>query len=198
MKIFLTADLHLGHANIIQHCRRPFSDVHEMNKVLVDNWNEAIGKDDLVYFLGDFCWNMPSSFKDKLNGHKILIKGNHDGKKNQLPQVFESIVDYAEIKLPDHNRVILCHYPFESWNGSNHGSFHCHGHCHGTLTKRFNRIDVGVDCNNFKPYLLEDAIQAIIVQNTERLKANNSCSCVPEEWEIEEEIERRMEERNSE
>ena len=32
--IYYISDLHLGHANIIKLCKRPFSDVDEMNAVL--------------------------------------------------------------------------------------------------------------------------------------------------------------------
>ncbi|MDP3564128.1 MAG: 2'-5' RNA ligase family protein, partial [Methanoregula sp.] len=42
--IFLISDLHLGHANIIRYCSRPFlfADVTEMDRVLIANWNQVI------------------------------------------------------------------------------------------------------------------------------------------------------------
>ena len=44
--IFFTADLHLGHGRIINYCERPFNDVHEMNKTILDNINNVVGFDD--------------------------------------------------------------------------------------------------------------------------------------------------------
>ena len=52
--IFFTSDLHLGHANIIRLCDRPFSNVEEMDETIINNWNEHVHKDDTVYVLGDF------------------------------------------------------------------------------------------------------------------------------------------------
>ena len=54
-KLFFTSDLHFGHAKIIEHCKRPFSSVYEMDKVLTDNWNSVIKEDDLIIIAGDFC-----------------------------------------------------------------------------------------------------------------------------------------------
>ena len=45
-QIFITSDLHLGHKNIIKYCDRPFRDTHDMNKNLVDNWNNAVRRID--------------------------------------------------------------------------------------------------------------------------------------------------------
>ena len=52
---------------------------------LETNWNETVGKDDLVIVPGDISWETyledavkDFEFLDKLNGNKILLKGNHD------------------------------------------------------------------------------------------------------------------------
>ncbi len=81
MKIFITADHHFHHKNIIEYCNRPFKTVEEMDKVMVEKWNKKVGKDDLVIHLGDFALGTKEKVKEtreKLNGTIILIKGNHD------------------------------------------------------------------------------------------------------------------------
>lgn len=55
MTRFFTADLHIGHRNIIDYSHRPFRDADEMNAALVDVWNETVGPDDEVIVLGDFA-----------------------------------------------------------------------------------------------------------------------------------------------
>lgn len=47
--IFFTADLHLGHENIIKQCQRPFNNVEQMDKELIKNWNSVVNVDDEVY-----------------------------------------------------------------------------------------------------------------------------------------------------
>jgi calcineurin-like phosphoesterase family protein len=82
--IFLVADLHLGHANIIRYCSRPFlvSDVREMDEVLVNNWNYTVSPESRVYFLGDLRYgrNAPpaAEYLRRLNGRITGIAGNHD------------------------------------------------------------------------------------------------------------------------
>lgn len=44
--IYYTADLHLGHANIMKLSGRPFESVEEMNEALVNNWNAVVSKND--------------------------------------------------------------------------------------------------------------------------------------------------------
>ena len=86
-KTYLVSDTHFNHSNIIKDCSRPFSNIEEMNKVIIDNWNNIVDKEDTVYHLGDFGFGTKEELKeifDKLNGKKYLIMGNHDrrvGKK---------------------------------------------------------------------------------------------------------------------
>ncbi|MBP5671068.1 MAG: hypothetical protein J6X49_01640 [Victivallales bacterium] len=49
-------DLHFGHANVIKHDSRPFLDVDEMDRVMMEHWNAAVNEDDDVYVVGDFCY----------------------------------------------------------------------------------------------------------------------------------------------
>jgi calcineurin-like phosphoesterase family protein len=82
--IFLIADLHLGHANIIRYCSRPFlvSDVREMDHVLIKNWNYTISSLNRIYCLGDLRYGKDAlstlQYRKKLKGRVTFIQGNHD------------------------------------------------------------------------------------------------------------------------
>jgi len=165
--IWFSSDLHLGHSNIIKHCNRPFKDVDEMDQTLIDNWNSRIGDRDRVYLLGDFTFKNvkgAQEYLDQLNGTIHFIKGNHDTKYSSLSPSSKLVLlgEYHELRY-NKRKYVLCHYPFESWNGSYRGSIHLHGHCHGSLgvadaPDGFSgpgRLDVGVDCHNFYPISLE-------------------------------------------
>ena len=80
MKLWLTSDEHYGHSNIIEYCKRPFSDVHEMTLGLIAKHNHLVGKDDIVWHLGDFCWKPKdvAEILKQLNGRHNLMVGNHD------------------------------------------------------------------------------------------------------------------------
>lgn len=54
--IFFTADLHLGHANTIGHCDRPFSSFEEMDEHLIFAWNSHVRPNDSVYIIGDLIF----------------------------------------------------------------------------------------------------------------------------------------------
>lgn len=80
MKFWFTADLHLGHANIIKLCNRPFKDINHMNEVLIKNWNSRVAHEDVIFHLGDFCYKSgfdPKNYINRLNGQIIFLKGNH-------------------------------------------------------------------------------------------------------------------------
>ena len=134
MSNFYIADTHFGHENVIRFDNRPFSSVEELDEALIKNWNDTVSNEDFIYILGDFSWyNETKTLEilDKLEGKKILIKGNHDRISPKIAKQFLKICDYVD--LYDNNyRVILSHYPLMSWNGQFRGSIHLYGHVHNT------------------------------------------------------------------
>ena len=167
--IYYTSDLHFGHNNIIKYCNRPYVDIYDMHKHLIQNWNNKVKDNDDVYILGDFAFQNSNvsifTIQDilrSLKGKKHLIVGNHDqwvNKQQFNPRYFESIDYYKEIKDGGKD-IILCHYPIESWNGMEYGSIHLHGHLHDIPTKLDlpNRYNVGCDNWNYEPVSLREIL----------------------------------------
>ena len=168
--IFYIADLHLNHTNIMKHCNRPFKDVQEMNKTIIENWNNKVKTNDKVYILGDVCFvkrneNPKEIIKllKELNGEKHLILGNHDNSilyDKEFKELFKSIKMYDKITDGD-SKVVLFHYPIEEWDGFFRGTYHIHGHTHNSnnIMKINNRFNAGVDIHNYTPVTLKEMIE---------------------------------------
>lgn len=126
--------------NILRFDQRPFSTVEEMEHVLINNWNSTVTNQDTVYILGDFCWGKETDWiriLDKLNGNKVLIRGNHDIKdmSDKLKNKFLDIKDYKEIN-DDGRKVIMCHYPILAYKHSyDPDVFMLFGHVHNNTTE---------------------------------------------------------------
>ena len=50
---------------------------------------------------------------------------------------------YAEITVDD-VPLVLCHYPFRTWNGMGKGAINLHGHSHARLKPMKRQFDIGV------------------------------------------------------
>lgn len=139
---FYIADTHFGHANIIAFDGRPFESVEHMEEELVRRWNSVVKKQDTVYVLGDFCWSKEHEWLrilERLKGHIVLIRGNHDLKKMSagLKNMFADIKDYKEIH--DSGRtVIMSHYPHLFYRGAYREDVYmlC-GHVHNTVENNY-------------------------------------------------------------
>ena len=79
---WFTADFHLGHANIIRYCSRPFANVEEMDQTIVERLNASVKPNDVLYFLGDFCLGSQTrvrAYRRRIRCNKIFaVPGNHD------------------------------------------------------------------------------------------------------------------------
>lgn len=82
--IFAISDLHLSLSS-----DKPMDvfggDWHDYVRRIEDNWQSIVGINDTVVIAGDISWAMKLedaledfSFIDRLNGRKIISKGNHD------------------------------------------------------------------------------------------------------------------------
>jgi calcineurin-like phosphoesterase family protein len=161
MRVFTISDLHFNHGNIINLCSRPYVDVKEMNRALIDGWNATVGVKDMVYFLGDFGWGNPqelNGYLKELNGTIKIMRGNHDKQfwqhlvANHYPNLIHDQIHEITI---DGYKMVLSHYPIEDWNGRYKGVWHYHGHVHNKETAYIeNRMNVCVEKINYVPHLI--------------------------------------------
>jgi len=164
MNIYLTADTHIGHRNIISHCGRKFTSVEEMDEAILRCINDIVGVDDWLIHLGDIGWRGTdlAAITGKIRCKRIsLVRGNHDDRKavKKLTDRFYSVDDLLYWKQ-NRQKYVMCHYPFHSWK---RGAVHFHGHCHGTLASKPWRLDVGWDVWG-RPISLEEATIAATVE----------------------------------
>jgi calcineurin-like phosphoesterase family protein len=156
MTVFFTGDTHFGDHRTINIQKRPFATVAEMDALLIDRWNATVGPDDIVWHLGDVARrpaDVPALLA-RLHGTKHLLRGNNDPDATLAAAGWASTGDYAEIDLDGH-RLVLCHYPFRSWNGQHKRAINLHGHSHGRLKPMLRQFDVGVDVHGFAPVRLD-------------------------------------------
>lgn len=163
MMMFFTSDLHLGHANILKFCHRPYNSVKEMDDDIIEKWNSVVNEKDTVYIIGDFSFKDPVIYLPRLKGKKRLITGGHDYKWKRRFREFDH-VDKMEIIHIQHpkNTMVLSHCCFRVWERSHYNSWHLFGHSHGTLPPIGKSWDVGIDANNYGPPLSEPQIVEIM------------------------------------
>ena len=175
---FLISDTHFGHAGVCSFMRkddpnvklRPWTDATEMDEEMVRRWNDKVRPNDKVYHLGDVVINRKAlGIMRRLNGDKVLIKGNHDiFRLEDYTEHFRDVRAYHVL-----NGMILSHIPLHE---SSLGRFgvNIHGHTHDsrvTKSDRFgnNVIDARYHCvcveqTDFAPILFEDVMKRITAE----------------------------------
>lgn len=176
MTVWFTADLHLGHRNIIEHCHRPWATVEEMDEALIWNWNRLVKPGDSVYVLGDIAMcklDRAVELVSQLQGQKFLIVGNHDKgltRKKAFTDLFVWVKDLYCVKIADpeahggKRRIVLCHYAMRTWHCQHYGTWHLYGHSHGTLPVDPHSLsaDVGVDAQGYSPVSYENVKDTMV------------------------------------
>ena len=133
-RLWLIADTHLGHDNMVEYCGRP----KNHTELILENLS-VISEGDILIHLGDFCigsdkrWH-EEFFKRIPNTTRILLRGNHDKKsdgwymRNGWSFVCETMSNnYFG------NTITFSHMPQE-----NPRSLNIHGHYHNNLPRLLN------------------------------------------------------------
>ena len=156
--IWFTADHHFFNENIIVYCKRPFKNSQHMGQGLVTKYNQCVGINDSVYFLGDLTLkgvefkSSLNTIVGKMNGEKHLILGNHDrlSVRDYLEIGFESV--HSSLDLDTEN-ITLVHDPAVAYTYPSRW-FLC-GHVHSLFYHHKNVLNVGVDVHDYHPISLE-------------------------------------------
>ena len=186
--VFLVSDTHFGHAGVCRFTRndgvtklRPWTDPEEMDEFMVKAWNDRVRPKDKVYHLGDVVMNRKSlSIMSRLNGDKVLIRGNHDiFRDTDYREHFRELRAYHVM-----NGMILSHIPVHTESLGRFG-VNIHGHLHANRVRKARGVDartgevlysdaidpryhcVCVEQTDFAPILFEEVIQRIKAEGGE-------------------------------
>ena len=180
--VFLVSDTHFGHTGVCRFTRndgvtklRPWDTPEEMDEAMVKAWNERVKPTDKVYHLGDVVIARKAlSIMSRLNGDKVLIRGNHDiFRDDEYREHFRELRAYHVM-----NGLILSHIPVHE---ASLGRFGCsiHGHLHANRVMKARGVDartgdilysdeidpryynVSVEQTDFAPILFEDVLKKI-------------------------------------
>lgn len=190
-----TADLHLGHANIIAYTGRPYADLEEMHEGIISAWSSTVSDDDEVWVLGDVAMGGVLPYLPligRLAGHKVLVPGNHDGcwagrsrvggRSNEqwralyLDAGFDEIRDGPVTTVVSGVEVTVDHFPYTGDSGeadrfSTHrppdrGGWLLHGHVHTRWRQHGRQVNVGIDAWAGRP--VSDGELGAIVSSGDR------------------------------
>jgi calcineurin-like phosphoesterase family protein len=185
---FLVSDTHFGHAGVCRFTEadgvtkiRPWTDPDEMDEEMIRRWNDRVRPADKVYHLGDVVINrraLPTLAR--LNGDKVLIRGNHDIFRDEEYRVyFRELRAYHVL-----NGMILSHIPVHEASLGRFG-VNIHGHLHTNRVRKARGVDartgavlysdeidpryhcVCVETTDFAPILLEDVYRRIEAEGGE-------------------------------
>lgn len=181
---YFTSDLHIGHNKEFLWGARGFSSIEEHDTAIIKRWNDIVWPEDTVYILGDLCmssneeeWNRVYKV---LNGHKIVITGNHDtdNKLKRYVKEYNMICKgYADMyKYNKKINFFLSHYPTLINNHENKRFFwNLSGHTHSKDPFQFGWgcvYNVAMDAHNCTPISIEQIIKDIQKYREKIIKEN--------------------------
>lgn len=166
--VFFISDTHFSHKNVItfEKSSRPFDTIEEHDEFLIQRWNSVVTKRDLVYHLGDvYLGKKPDGMHEifsKLNGRKVLVRGNHDlFPASEYLKVFEDVCGVV-----GKYGFVMSHVPLDPRSVQRWGA-NVHGHLHSNkVTNTSNAcpyVCVSVEQTELAPVALSEVLRRIEV-----------------------------------
>ena len=165
-RVKVWSDLHIGHANIIGYCDRPFRNVDQMDATLWLNWQTGVEPGETLVCVGDMWFGYTDGPRPVPEGHhKILVLGNHDLTYAGALKVTEFDVVNALLISPGDPPLVFTHVPLPNVP---HGVVNVHGHTHEKIhPPESPHINVSVEQLEYRPialYWLRSLARAILAE----------------------------------
>jgi len=197
--VFVIADTHFGHKTVttFEPTRQLLTDeggFENQEEMLISRWNSVVTDKDTVLILGDFAFRNIGMYTSRLNGNKVLIRGNHDrasshayisaGFKHTYDTIsiqswmqvfnYENDDPYLSGLMMDYRgqRILFSHYPVDTYE-----EFYTKQR-YQDLTDRVRRL-TGVAKNMGITLNVHGHLHSTIREDTYLFKyLNVSCECI--------------------
>jgi len=140
MNIFFISDTHFGHEApytkfmLKDGCTfsRPHGSAAAGDQAMEENWNKIVKPSDKVYHVGDIAMSKKYlPILDRLNGEKVLIRGNHD-----LEKASTYLKYFKDVRgVHQFDGLLISHIPVHPDSLARWG-FNVHGHLHTNRVQR--------------------------------------------------------------
>ena len=160
-KVWVCADLHLGHKNITKF-RTQFATAEEHHETVMENFLTTVGKRDKVFLLGDIVFKEGIDYAvnlARLGANLILVKGNHDAYGSWADSI-QGLMSYKGAWLslaPVHPQEL--DYRKQGFN--------IHGHLHGDFINDPRYFNVSLEHTNYRPILMTDVLEQLLERNND-------------------------------
>lgn len=152
--IYFISDFHFGHKNILNFERNQFNTIEEHDQYIISMYNKIVKRDDTCYILGDLGAAgfrvseayLIECFK-QLNGHKIIILGNHDRYSKSFYRGLYGVKEVYDHPIYISKRIALSHDPIKV----DDDVLNIHGHLHNATLTLPNYITVSAHLIDYKP-----------------------------------------------
>lgn len=172
-RALVVSDTHFGHR--LMASIRPWPTIEEHDDEIVRRWNDAVGKHDTVWHLGDLVFNRRNlSILSRLKGRIRLVLGNHDLLRPR--EYLDAGIVTLHGAAVARGDVILTHVPVHpcqvGLGRRFRGNVHGHMHDHRVKVERRHPFSgfpgltsedtryrcVSLEQTDYRPILLDEAI----------------------------------------
>lgn len=149
--IFITSDLWFNRPML----EFSFMTNEEYNDNIITNWNNVVGKNDIVYILGGFgigeCYDILLKLNGEIhflnsiftNSDRIFIDEIKNSVENSVNLKFSKRIIFESnqiLALPEED-CVLSYFPLNDWIGKSTGTFCFHGY-----TNKHNLKENNISC----------------------------------------------------